>query len=69
MPVLKLELDEGSLIRLAEVAVDERRPMNLQAEVLLLQALGRWPLPLTEGENQDRDLFRRALQRKGEYDT
>jgi hypothetical protein len=50
MPVLKLELDEGSLIRLAEVAVDERRPMNLQAEVLLLQALGRWPLPLIEWE-------------------
>jgi hypothetical protein len=50
MPVLKLELDEGSLIRLAEVVVDERRPMNLQAEVLLLQALGRWPLPLTEWE-------------------
>jgi hypothetical protein len=66
MPVLKLELDQGSLIRLAELAVDERRPMNLQAEVLLLQALGRWPLPLTEGANEERALFRRALQQQGE---
>jgi hypothetical protein len=31
-----------------------------------LQALGRWPLPLTEGANEERALFRRALQQQGE---
>jgi hypothetical protein len=53
MPTLKLEIDEGSLIRLAELAVDERRPLNLMAEVLLLQALGRWPVPRST-EPEDR---------------
>jgi hypothetical protein len=45
MPVLKLEIDVESFNRLAEMAVHERRPISLQAEVLLLQALGRWPVP------------------------
>ena len=45
MPTLKLEIDQDSLLRLAELAVDERRPIILEAEVLLLQALGRWPVP------------------------
>jgi hypothetical protein len=45
MALLKLDLDPDSLKRLTEIAVSERRPIILQAEVLLLQALGRWPVP------------------------
>ena len=45
MALLKLDLDLESLNRLSEMAVTERRPVTLQAEVLLLKALGRWPVP------------------------
>jgi hypothetical protein len=45
MPVLKLEIDINSLKRLSEIAINERRPIPLQAEVLLLKAIGRWPVP------------------------
>lgn len=48
--LLKIDLDPESLSRLAELAVSERRPVALQAEVLILQGLGRWPvstLPIT----------------------
>jgi hypothetical protein len=45
MPTLKLQIDQESMLRLAELAVDERRPILLEAEVLLLRALGRWPVP------------------------
>ena len=31
--------------RMSEIAVNERRPIPLQAEVLLLKAIGRWPVP------------------------
>jgi hypothetical protein len=44
MPVLKLEIDVESFNRLAEIAVNERRPIPLQAEVLLLTSIGRWPV-------------------------
>jgi hypothetical protein len=40
---LHLELDSDSFIRLAAIAVEERRPIPWQAEVLLLQAIGVWP--------------------------
>jgi hypothetical protein len=43
--LLKIDIDLESLTRLAEIAALERRPVSLQAEVLLLQSLGRWPLP------------------------
>ena len=43
--LLKIDLDLESLARLAELAVSQRRPVVLQAEVLVLQGLGRWPLP------------------------
>jgi hypothetical protein len=43
--LLKVDLDPESLRRLTEIAVAARRPVSLQAEVLLLQALGRWPVP------------------------
>jgi hypothetical protein len=45
MPVIKLEIDVDSFKRLTEIAVNERRPIPLQAEVLLLKAIGRWPVP------------------------
>ena len=45
MALLKLHLDPDSLTRLTELAISERRPIVMQAEVLLLKALGRWPVP------------------------
>jgi hypothetical protein len=45
MAILKIDLDPDSLKRLTEVAAKERRPISLQAEVLVLQAIGRWPVP------------------------
>jgi len=38
--------------RLVKLAVRERRPLPLQLEVLVLQALGLWPPP---DENQERE--------------
>jgi hypothetical protein len=46
MPVVKIMLDPESFKTLTAVAFEERRPIPWQAEVLLLQALGRWPVPL-----------------------
>jgi hypothetical protein len=40
MATLKLDLDTETLERLVERAVQERRPIVWQAEVLLRQALG-----------------------------
>lgn len=37
---LRIEIDEQTRQRLAEVAERERRPLDLQAEVLLRRALG-----------------------------
>ena len=45
MALLRIDLDPESLERLTEIAVGERRPVSLQAEVLLLKAIGRWPVP------------------------
>jgi hypothetical protein len=45
MPVVKIMLDPESFKTLASVAFEERRPVLWQAEVLLLRALGRWPMP------------------------
>ena len=56
MPVLKLEIDVDSFTRLAEIAVNERRPIPLQAEVLLLKAIGRWPVPDYPSRTADRHL-------------
>jgi hypothetical protein len=44
MPTIKILLDPESFKTLAAVASEERRPVVWQAEVLLLQALGRWPV-------------------------
>jgi hypothetical protein len=45
MAYLKIAIDAESLRQLTDLAVRERRPVMFQAEVLLLTALGRWPLP------------------------
>jgi hypothetical protein len=45
MPTIKISLDMESFRRLADVAIEQRRAIPLQAEVLVLQALGRWPAP------------------------
>jgi hypothetical protein len=37
---LRLELDQQTTDRLIEVAVEERRPVGMQAEVILRRALG-----------------------------
>ena len=57
MPILRVELDTESFRRLTELAVEERRPIPWQAEMLLLRALaapveGRTPdvNPCTEQE-------------------
>jgi hypothetical protein len=49
MPLLKVHLDPISLKQLTDIAVSERRPIALQAEVLLLKALDRWPVPEDDG--------------------
>jgi hypothetical protein len=45
MPTIKISLDTESFRALADVAIEQRRAVPLQAEVLALQALGRWPVP------------------------
>jgi hypothetical protein len=55
MPTIKISLDDKSFRQLADVALEQRRAIPLQAEVLVLQALGRWPVPdypRPEGANQ-----------------
>lgn len=44
---IKIELNDEAARRLIELAVKERRSVFLQAEVLLLEALGLWPEPRT----------------------
>lgn len=39
MPTIKIDLDTASFRRLTELAVEERRPIPWQAEVLLIRAL------------------------------
>jgi hypothetical protein len=39
MPIISVELDTESFRRLSELAVEERRPIPWQAEMLLLRAL------------------------------
>jgi hypothetical protein len=50
MAVVKVDLDRESLKRLAEIAVSERRPIPLQAEVLLMRAIAGWYMPQPPGE-------------------
>lgn len=39
MPAIRIDLDPESFRRLTELAVEERRPIPWQAEILLLRAL------------------------------
>jgi hypothetical protein len=46
MPRLRLDLDRETFEALADKAFSERRPVQLQAEVILRQALGlQFPYP------------------------
>jgi hypothetical protein len=57
MPIIRVELDTESFRRLTELAVEERRPIPWQAEMLLLRALaapveGRTPSVNTCAEQE-----------------
>jgi hypothetical protein len=45
MPNVSITLDSENFMKLSALALEERRAIPMQAEVLLLQALGRWPMP------------------------
>ena len=47
---IRLDLDQESFERLAEIAVAERRPIGWQAEVLLRRAISDWFSPAIRGE-------------------
>jgi hypothetical protein len=51
LPTIKIDLDLDSFRRLSELAVEERRPIPWQAEILLLRALA---VPV-DGEAPGRD--------------
>jgi hypothetical protein len=53
---IKVLLNQPTLRRLAEIAVAERRPLDLMAEVLIMRQLGCWPEDHVENE---------ALRRRG----
>jgi hypothetical protein len=42
MPTFKIDLSKDTFARLAEMAFQERRPIPLQIEVLVMRALGLW---------------------------
>jgi hypothetical protein len=44
MPNINIALDSESFRELSALAIEQRRAISMQAEVLLLQALGRWPV-------------------------
>jgi hypothetical protein len=44
VPTIKISLDAKSFRRLADVAFEQRRAIPMQAEVLVLQALGNCPV-------------------------
>jgi hypothetical protein len=51
MPIIRVELDTESFRRLTELAVEERRPIPWQAEMLLLRALAAPVEGSTHGVN------------------
>ena len=57
MPTIKIDLDPDSFRRLTELAVQERRPIPWQAEMLLIRVLA---VPIEgiaqEGEPQPREV-------------
>jgi hypothetical protein len=55
MPTIYIELDIASFKKLAGIAVQERRPIPWQAEVLLLKVLGGWPMPSADAAPASRE--------------
>jgi hypothetical protein len=51
MPIVRVDLDRHSFNKLAECAVEERRPLPWQAAVLLRRALGL-PFPIPAEDEQ-----------------
>jgi len=52
MTRVKLELDSETFGRPVQLAVNEKRPADWQAEVILRQALGTWPDNRTDCERE-----------------
>jgi hypothetical protein len=53
MPRLRLDLDRETFEALADQAFAERRPVPLQAEVILRQALGlKFPYPVLRADSE-----------------
>jgi hypothetical protein len=50
---LRLDIDQESYARLAAIAIEERRPLGWQAEVLLMQAIATYFTPMLRPERQD----------------
>jgi hypothetical protein len=45
MPGITIAIDDESFQRPAAIAIQQRRAIPMQAEAIVLQALGRWPMP------------------------
>jgi hypothetical protein len=43
MPIMKVDIPMEKWERLAEIAVQQRRPVAWQAEVILIAAIDAWP--------------------------
>jgi len=53
MPKVQITLDVKTFKKLTEASISERRPVPLQAEVILRRALGQ-PFPIPVKDNQPR---------------
>jgi hypothetical protein len=53
MARLRLDIPEDRYERLMEIAVQERRPVDWQAEVLLMQAISEYFLPMLRPEPRE----------------
>jgi hypothetical protein len=54
MARLRLDIPEDSYTRLLEIAVQERRPVGWQAEVILMRAINAYFLPMLRPEGPER---------------
>lgn len=52
---IKLELDEETSSRLMSAAVQDRRPPSMEAEYLIMRALGTWKAYEIKQDEQDAD--------------
>lgn len=59
MARLRLDIPEDTYTRLLEIAAQERRPINWQAEVILMQAINECFLPMLRSEGSVRQQIER----------